>query len=256
MTCAGLLVADAVAAMQSFRNDGDQMKTLFLSLALAAAPLAASAATLVIDDFSTRQVLADRPTPAFPKSSEAYGPSVIGGYREMAVKTLMKRPGPFATTFSSNVDGEELLNFSNQSGQQGTATLLYDGAGSAGLGGIDLTVGGGKGFQFLVENADASLTIASTVWDVAGRQSSFEQTFPQTIVGGRISFRFADFGGRADFTSTNAIRFVFSGPPNLDASVALLAVSPIPVPAGGLLLGTVLAALSLGASALRRRRKA
>ena len=231
------------------------MKTLLLSLALAAAPVAASATTLVIDDFTTRQVLADRPTQAFPKSSETSGPTVLGGHREMAIKTLKKRPGPFASTFSSNLDGEELLNFSNQSGQQGVATLIYDGPGSAGLGGIDLTVGRGKGFRFLVENADAALTIESVVWDSEGRRSSLEQTFPQTIVGERITFEFSDFAGRADFTQAETIRFVFSGPPNLDASFALLSVAPIPVPAGGVLLGTGLVALGTGASALRRRRR-
>ena len=227
------------------------MKPFLLSTAIAMTPAVASAVPFLIDDFSTSQITADRPASGFPKASEVAGPDILGGFRELRVKTLRPRPGPFATTLSANVDGEEFLNFSNQSDQQGIGTLLYNGQGSSGLGGVDLTFGGvGQGFRFLVENADASLTIESTVSDTSGATSILEQTFPQTIVGDRISLVFADFAGNADFSSVNAFRFVFTGPANLDASFALLGVSPIPLPASGFLLGAGL----LGAAALRRRK--
>ena len=227
------------------------MKSFLLASALAVAPIAASAATFLIDDFSTSQIVADRPTASFPKASETFGPAILGGYRNLAVKTLNKRPGPFASTLSANVEGEELLNFSNQSFQSGIGTLLYRGQDAAGLGGVDLTFGGvGQAFRFVVENADAELTIEAIVSDTSGGTSSLTQTYPQTIVGDRISFVFDDFDGDADLTDANAVRFIFSGPPNLDASFALLGVAAIPVPASGLLLGAGL----LGFLALRRRR--
>ena len=227
------------------------MKPFLLSTAIAMMPAVASAAPFLIDDFSASQITADRPASGFPKTSEVSDPAILGGFREIRSKTLRPRPGPFATTLSANVDGENLLNFSNQSDQQGVGTLLYNGEGSSGLGGVDLTFGGvGQGFRFFVENADASLTIESIVSDTSGGTSILEQTFPQTISGDRISFVFDDYDGDADLTSVNAVRFVFTGPANLDASFSLLGVSPIPLPASGLLLGAGL----LGAAALRRRR--
>ena len=219
------------------------MKPFLLATTLAIAPVAATAATFLIDDFSTTQIVADRPTAGFPKSSEVADPAILGGYRDLSIKTLNKRPGPFASTLSTNVDGEELLNFSNQSFQSGIGTLLYNGQGSNGLGGVDLTFGGvGQAFRFVVENADAALTIESIVSDTSGRASMLKQTFPETIVGDRITFLFDEYSGNADLTAANAIRFVFSGPENLDASFALLGVATIPLPAGGALLGGALLA--------------
>ena len=231
------------------------MKTTLLAAALAAAPLAASAATLVIDDFTSTQIVADRSIePAYPSISEAAGPTVVGGFRELTVRTL-NGGGVFASTLSSNASGEGRLNFSNQSNQRGVGTVLYDGEGSAGLGGLDLTFGGGTRFAFAVQNADAAMTIRSTVTDTSGASSMLERTFPGSIAGSRISFAFADFAGVADFASVDAIAFTFSGPQDLDASFDRIVVAgspaaPVPLPAGGALLAAALLAFG----ALRRLR--
>ncbi len=226
------------------------MRTLLLSVALAAAPLAATAATIVIDDFKATQIVADRPVEGFPRRSEAFDPSVLGGYRDLIAKTL-NRGGPFATSLTTNQADEELLNFSNQSNQRGIGTVRYDGKGLSGLGGVDLIMGGAnRGFEFVVENADAELNISATVTDMAGRQSMVEKIFPKEIKSQSVVLLFADFAGTASFSAVNAIEFVFTGPQDLDASFERIQVSAVPLPAGALLLGGGL----VGLLALRRRR--
>lgn len=225
------------------------MKTFLLATVLTMGPIAASAAPILIDDFRSTQVVADRPVEGFPRRSETFGPTVIGGQRELVVKTL-NRGGPFATTLSSNQADEELLNFSNQSNQRGVGTVRYDGKGQSGLGGVDLLVGGASsGFEFVVENADAELTIAVTVQDTEGGVSLFEKTFPQEIKSQSVDLLFDDFDGTASFAAIDAIEFAFSGPQDLDASFERILVSAVPLPASGLLLG----AAAVGLIALRRR---
>lgn len=230
------------------------MRILLASAALAAMPLAASASTFVIDEFVSQQIVADPSIGGIPTSSEVFGPSVVGGFRELSVTTLNPQAGPFATSLTTNAGGEELLNFSNASNQQGIGTLRYDGEGvgdaAAGLGGFDATLAGlAIGFSFFVENADADLSIASTLTDGLGVSSTFESTLPEDIEGETVTLDFANFTGGADFTDIEAIEFVFSGPENLDASFAFLGISQIPLPASGLLLGAGL----LGFAAMRRR---
>lgn len=225
------------------------MKTLLLAAALAAGPAAASAATILIDDFRSTQVVADRPVEGFPRRSEAFGPGVIGGYRDLIAKTL-NRGGPFATSLSSNQAEEALLNFSNQSNQRGIGTVRYDGKGQSGLGGVDLLQGGAnRGLLLAVENADAALTISALIEDTAGQRSMLERSYPREIKSQPVILLFSDFTGIADLTSVNVLEFAFSGPQDLDASFERIVVAPVPLPASGLLL----AAAAAGLVARRRR---
>ena len=225
------------------------MKTFLLAATLVTGPIAASAAPILIDDFRSTQIVADRPVEGFPRRNEVFGPTVIGGQRELIAKTL-DRGGPFATSISSNQAGEELLNFSNQSNQRGVGTVRYDGKGQSGLGAVDLLMdGASRGFAFAVENADAELTIAVTVQDAEGGVSMLERTYPRAIKSQPVSLLFSDFSGTASFSAVDAMEFSFSGPQDLDASFERITVSAVPLPASGLLLGA--AAISL--IALRRR---
>ena len=232
------------------------MKTILISAALVVAPIAASAATILIDEFTSSQVVADAPIGSYSRTSEVADAAVLGGYREITVRKG-GRGGPFATTMSSNAGGERRLNFSNQSRSAGTGTVLYDGRGHAGLGGVDLAMGDADArFRFTVKNADASMTVASTVTDTAGGTSTLTQAFPRTIEGSAIIFAFADYAGDVDFASVDSIAFTFSGPADLDASFDRLMalnneVTTVPLPAGGALLAGGLLAL-----ASRRRRDA
>ena len=232
------------------------MKTFLISTALVLAPVAASAATILIDDFTSSQVVADAPIGSYSRMNEVADAAVLGGHREITVRTNGRR-GPFATTMSSNAGGERHLNFSNQSRASGTGTVRYDGLGDAGLGGVDLAMGDVNArFRFTVENADASMTIASTVTDTAGGSSTLARTFPRTIEGGAITFAFADYAGTVDFASVDSIAFTFSGPADLDASFDRIValnneVAAVPLPAGGALLAGGLLAL-----ASRRRARA
>ena len=225
------------------------MKTILFSAALAAAPVAASAATILVDDFTSRQVVADQPLPAYPRTSEIADAAVLGGYRELSIRSVTGG-GPFASTLSSDAGGEKLLNFSNQSGQAGMGVVVYDGAGSAGLGGIDLAGGEADArFRLFLANADAPVTIESVVTDLLGGTSTLARTLPQSMVRQAVTLAFADFTGGADFGRVDSISFRFSGPKDLDASFDRImvvndAVSPVPLPAGGVLLGLGLLGLA------------
>lgn len=183
---------------------------------------------------------------------------VLGGSRTMQ-NTV------FTSTFglSSQVIVSPLspgtLSFSNDSGQDATATVLWD-ANGAGLGGVDLTSGGLLSkFQTKVLASDLNVGLRIDITETAAAGGS--NAFWSANLGPGVTFvseLLANFTGAAsvDFTQVNRIMLTLNGPLAQDSTIDLLEITssssqvPEPVTAGLGMMGLA----ALGLVAARRRR--
>ena len=232
------------------------MRYLFPIVALGLSATGASAATIILDDFNEDQLVQD--TGSTPASQIAA--AVPGGFRDIQARS---DSGAFTSTEVRIENGN--LGFSNISGVSGTGTLTFDGdddptsVNTIGLGGFDLTYGGtGTGFVYDVISTDANLLLTVNAFDINGGFSTFQQTLP-ALSNGMFSGMFSQFMGDADLSMLGALQFVAggNGVQDLDARIRSIGVNvdvaPVPLPAAGLLLGSVIAA---GAAFGRKRKKA
>ena len=211
------------------------VKTLAIMSAVALAPVAGSAATVAIDTFDTAQLAIDPAGSGFSDSNTVAAGEAIGGNRTITADgngTLF----PVSTT-TINVGGGS-ATVSNSSGVTGTGLFEWN------AGGADLTDGGTNAlivlsvidvdldvqFDLTIDGATSSATSASTAGD--------------------IFFSFADFG---DLSSASSISLLVSGPDSFDAEFDFIGAAQVPLPAGGLLLGSILLG---GGFAARRKAKA
>ncbi|MFC3059620.1 VPLPA-CTERM sorting domain-containing protein [Paenirhodobacter populi] len=217
--------------------------------ALLASSLTASAASIILGDFNVEQYVEANPRQGQVSSSEVYSPSAVkvGGYRSLSVTNANGRTGG---TSLESADG--YLDFSNSARTSGTGTVLWDGIGSTGLGGVDLTDGGTNNALFLdVIFADANLTLSFSVTDTAGFTSTISKTVAESLLEPTsLSFLFSDFSGSANFSSLNSISLILTGTTQgLDASIdtvyAASTLPAVPLPAAGWLMVGGLAALGV-----------
>lgn len=223
------------------------------TIVLGGTAFGASAATIVLDPFTTEQ---NASTPN-ATSSEIEAPFAIGGQREFSVTSSSNRPS--ATQLSTS-DG--YLDFNNAARATGTGIITWNGIGNIGLGGFDLTSGGVNDAVFLdVIFADANVNLAFEVTDTSGATSSFDYLISE-VLEGQLGFAYDDFDGNADFTSIDSISLALVGLSQA-ADVTLDVVyfdelnpggdtpAPVPLPASLLLLGPAV----LGLAAIKRRRR-
>ncbi|MRU15707.1 VPLPA-CTERM sorting domain-containing protein [Roseovarius sp. A21] len=252
----------------------------------------ASAATVVIDDFSTSGAVASNfgGNPATDSQSTA-GADIIGGERDLWVST--DGGDSFGSQFEASAsDGE--LNFTNGSGTTGQAIVIYDGNGAgataqtfsfnsvpgpdapdfpkafsasvpvdtAGLGGLDFLQGNtitNRRFEFDVTSFDADgvLQFEAYVWDTTGDLARFSETLINPSSTDELDFsttlKFDEFTGVIDWTDVGAVAFsVESETAEFDGSIGSISVVPLPASAL-LLLGGLGGFAAVGR---RRRRKA
>lgn len=228
----------------------------YLGAAVTAATLAmggaASAATILIDDFSTDQLVTDTPGIGQTNNSQVASGSAIGGFRDLEVTNDQ---GDLTATELRVANGA--LSFSNIAGATGSGTITFDGdddpttTNTSGLGGINLVTGPNPFFSFDVLNFDSTLQIDITAFDIFGGVSTFSEILPEKTAFSPILF-FSDFTGNVDFTSIGALEFmVTANGPNLDGAIDDITVGAIPLPASALLLLGGLGGMQL----LRRRKK-
>ncbi|MEM1372852.1 MAG: VPLPA-CTERM sorting domain-containing protein [Pseudomonadota bacterium] len=195
-------------------------------------------ATITIDTFNDSQgpVQASGGSTTVDISTTA---QAIGGTRTLSVTNA---GGIGLTQGEVIMAAGGIFAFSNDALSTGSSTLSYS------LGGFDLSDGGTN--DTLLANVlgiDLGMIVSATVDGV---------TSSQTVAStGNLEFAFTDFSG-VDFTNVGTFSLTFdaNGLNAVDATIDLIGAvgmdpSPIPLPAGGVLLLTALA----GVGALRRR---
>lgn len=180
---------------------------------------------------------------------------VVGGSRTLLITTV----GQFdnISSLTLDVSGTGSLSMNNGSGQDGTGKIVWD-ANGAGLGGVDLTVGGTLPYlqaRILASDLDLGFSVLITETAAAGGSTAIWTT----SLGEGVSFvnqALSSFTNAAnvDFTLVDKIVLMLSGPSAQDTTLDLLEITntpAVPEPVTMALLG--LGGLGL---LIRRRRHA
>ncbi|MEM7145732.1 MAG: hypothetical protein AAF591_11405 [Verrucomicrobiota bacterium] len=242
------------------------MKTKLLSCLLAAATALcltaenASAGLIVtmIDDFVSgpQSLNLSGTTGTLTDAASGNPADILGGERNLTFNVGVNRFGLSATA-SVNPAVNDSLNVDLGPFVNGDTTVTYDGTGSSGLGGIDLTSGGGiaLAIDFIATNP---ITVTAEVVDTASNVATltFLQATP-IITPERLVLPFAAFANAAqtDFSQVDRVSVNFA-PQNSgnDFGVGLIgttnSLSSTPEPGTPLL---VLAAITLAITHRSRR---
>lgn len=220
-------------------------------IVMALASLASGAPALTIDTFDVSQALmanAGSPTSV----GLATGGSILGGERDALATHTM---GPNDVDLVANPGGNGLLSLSTGADTLGSATLVYDGAGAAGLGGVDLTSNGAlTGIALGIAFDDLAVDIAFTVMDVnAAVGSTMVSTSGGIFSPVQLVVLFASFSGGVDFTSVDSIEVEIRPlSPATDIEIDFIEAVDVPEPSPMLLIVTS----GLAMAAFTRRRTA
>src|SRR5690606_1540164 len=156
-----------------------QVCAVLLAMAIGSTQRSADAATVLIDDFTLPDP-GDTVIVGVPLVQVAEtGLGILGGEREISVE-IIGTPNPNSAIFMVGRDSdhmEDAFQLATVGLSPAVATILYDGVGSAGLGGIDLTGGGSNNrflLQFISNDAlpTAGLDIEVTVTSASGSSTA------------------------------------------------------------------------------------
>ena len=234
------------------------MRFALSTLALAAAATVGSAASAAHIDF-----ISDGGFAPVAASSE-FGPvtasqggdagNILGGQRDIILTpdavnegiitagTIGAVPNDGPVTDENNPGR---LLFDTSTGTFGTLEIIYDGVGTAGLGGLDFSAW--VGIAIDLTDLDGMGDLSIRLNDINGQNATVTQS---AAAIGTYTFLFADYGS-VDITQIDAVSVkINSTELASDFEIASI-VRVVPEPATA-----ALAALGLGAATLRRRRNA
>lgn len=260
------------------------MKSFLKSVVAAGvAALALSAQAVVIDDFNvSTPALNDFSSTGTGLWAQTGGPAanIIGGQRDIFVSKITNPADDGDLRIRADVTGGR-YRFSSDTGQSGFGIIRWDGvnalpgdntnAGAAttinhtGLGGVDLTAGGGLGFLITVTNADVGFDFRIEAYTDAGNYAwlTLTSTGPGAYFIPFLAFALPDpppnptvvvVGAGANFSNIGALQVIVNsaGVPSEDVDFQIeIAATTLPEPATLGLVGATL--LGLG---FARRRKA
>ncbi|QCO56854.1 VPLPA-CTERM sorting domain-containing protein (plasmid) [Pseudorhodobacter turbinis] len=225
------------------------MNVKFLGASVTAAMLMtavpALAATIMFDDFSGNQTVVSQ---AYPGATDSSTVAFGAGTRTLTVNNVSNNGNATAATTLEIQSGE--LSFSNNDRATGTGTLTYTSVGDISNGSNPYML-----FRLGTLGFDHAANFTATAIDTLGNVSTY---FEVLVSGVDPKLFLSAFAGSADFDNIATLSFEidssavdgFGAVERVDGSITSIELSPVPLPASGLLLFGALG----GAAAMRRRK--
>ena len=231
--------------------------------ALAAFLLPSVGGAMTIDTFEAGQFSLTLSAPGTTSGTQGSSlTNVIGGEREVTLNWTGPTSGYIVGTDDAvaNVPSSPpILSWNEDDGIYGWLKLVYDGTGSTGLGGVDLTDAGTSpqmlvDFQMIDQDADVKITLT----DTAATPVSHSVTKTVDVTGYTtnliVAFELSDFAtAGVDTTKIDKIEYLFTSTAAGDYQIRLLESGIIPEPLTMLAVFTGVTGL---AGYLRKRRSA